>query len=247
VSLASAIRSTKLYQDWDYRHGLYGKPDPLPTLPFSWISDRRRLGPLGEYVWRARRVPGWTRDVEAVALAQASYGLPDGAVVVELGSFLGCSSVLLAGARKVRGSGRVHCVDPFDASGDSFSAPIYETIRDSASFSLRERFERNLVRAGVREWVDVHQARGEDAVRSWAVPIDLLFFDGHHSYEVVSATYAAWTPFLKKGGVLAVHNSRTGYRQESHDGSARVVEELVRPPMWESIELVKSTTFARKA
>ena len=33
----------------------------------------------------------------------------------QIGSFLGCSTVLLAGARRLRGSGRVHAVDPFDA------------------------------------------------------------------------------------------------------------------------------------
>lgn len=246
LDLLAAYRRTKIYQSWDYRHGLYGKPDPLFTLPFSYVSDRRRWGPLGAYIWRARRVPGWTRHAEAVRLAQASFGLPCDAVVVELGSFLGCSSVLLAGARKLRGSGTVHCIDPFDASGDSFSTPIYRTIRDSARLPLRDQFERNLEHAGVRDWVKVHPVRAEQVVETWKSPIDLLFFDGHQSYDVVLATYNSWSPFLKNGGILAVHNSKTGYRQESHDGSARLVEELVRPPRYDGVELVKSITFARK-
>jgi predicted O-methyltransferase YrrM len=239
--------ATKLYQDWDYRHGLYGKPDPFFTRPFTRIADRKRWGPLGECVWQSRRVPGWAREHEAVALAQASFGVPENAVVVELGSFLGCSAVLLAGARKARGSGRVHCIDPFDASGDAFSVPIYREIQGSGSRSLRARFERNLERAGVRDWVEVHPVRAEQAVETWSAPIDLLFFDGHQSYDVVMATYDAWSPFLKPGSTLAIHNSRPGYRRETHDGSARLVEELVRPPRYDSVELVKSITFARKA
>ena len=51
---------------------------------------------------------------------------------------------------------------------------------------------------------------------------------------------------MKPGAVLAVHNSRPGYRQESHDGSARLVEELVRPPEFEDVRYVRSMTFARK-
>lgn len=242
----TAYRRTKAYQDWDYRHGLYGKPDPFITLPFSRISDWSRWGALGKYIWRSRRVPGWTRGPEAVRLAQASLALPEHAVVVELGSFLGCSAVLLAGARKLRGCGRVHCIDPFDASGDAFSVPIYREIQ-SAAGSLRAQFERNLERAGLRDWVEVHPVRGEEAVQTWSTPIDLLFFDGHQSYDVVIATYSAWSPFLKAGGTLAIHNSRAGYRQDTHDGSARLVEEHIHPPQYEDIELVKSITFARKA
>lgn len=246
AKLFAAVRRTKLYQVWDYRHGLYGKPDPFFTIPFTRIADRRKWGALGEYIWRSRRVPGWARGEEAVALAQASYALPENAVVVELGSFLGCSAVLLAGARRVRGSGRVHCIDPFDASGDAFSVPIYREIETSGKSTLRARFERNLRRAGVREWVEVHPTRAEEAAENWNTPIDLLFFDGHQSYDVVMATYGAWSPHLKPGGTLAIHNSRTGYRQETHDGSARLVEELVRPPRYEAVDLVKSLTFARK-
>jgi len=101
-------------------------------------------------------VPGWTRHGEATTLAHESYALPDGAVVVEIGSFLGCSAVLLAGARKLRGSGKVHCIDPFDASGDEFSVPIYRTIRGFRKATLRERFDKYVERAGVSDFVQVH-------------------------------------------------------------------------------------------
>jgi predicted O-methyltransferase YrrM len=197
-------------------------------------------------VWHSRRIPGWTRDDEAVRLAEVSQSLPDNAVVVEIGAFLGCSTVLLAGGRKTRGSGEVHAVDPFDASGDAFSQPIYASIRDAAQLSLRDRFEQNLARAGVEQWVHVHQMRAQDLIRDWTRPVDLLFLDGNQEYEAVLATYLVWSPFLKPGGVLGVHNSRPGYRQETHDGSARLVEERVHAPAYGEVELVGSTTFARK-
>jgi predicted O-methyltransferase YrrM len=236
-----------LYERWDYNHVLHGHPDPLPTLPFSFVSDRLRWGPLGRYIWESRRVPGWTRHAEAIALAHQSYALPDGAVVVEIGSFLGCSAILLAGARKLRGSGKVHCIDPFDGSGDAFSVPIYRTIRGLQKASLRERFDRYLARAGLSDWVSVHPGLAQDVLPTWNAPIDLLLFDGDQSYDVVSATYEGWMPFLKPGATLAVHNSRPGYRQESHDGAARLVEELVRPPDYDDVRYAGSMTFARRA
>jgi methyltransferase family protein len=236
-----------LYERWDYQHVLHGHPDPLLTLPFSYVSDRLRWGPLGRYVWESRRVPGWTRHDEAITLAHESYALPDRAVIVEIGSFLGCSAVLLAGARKLRGSGKVHCIDPFDASGDAFSVPIYRTIRGFSRASLRERFDRYVARAGLSDWVEVHPGLAQDVLPTWSAPIDLLLFDGDQSYEVVRATYEGWMPFLKPGATLAMHNSRPGYRQESHDGSARLVEELIRPPDYDGLRYVRSMTFARRA
>jgi MMP 1-O-methyltransferase len=204
-------------------------------------------GSLGRYIWESRRVPGWTRHAEAITLAHESYALPDGAVVVEIGSFLGCSAVLLAGARKLRGSGKVHCIDPFDASGDAFSVPIYRTIRGLRKATLRERFDKYVERAGVSDFIQVHPGLAEQVLPEWQTPIDLLLFDGDQSYEPVHATYDSWSPFLKPGAILAVHNSRPGYRQESHDGYARLVEELVRPPDFEDVRYVGSMTFARKA
>ena len=163
------------------RRSLYGKPIPLLMRPFSYLADRHRLGPLGRYVWFSRQVPGWTRGQEAIRLAQVSSSLPENAVVVEIGSFLGCSAILLAGGRKTSGSGEVHCVDPFDGSGDAFSVPIYESIRSAMSKSLRQRFEENLSRAGVRAWVHVHSAHADKAVDHWTRPIDMLFLDGNQS------------------------------------------------------------------
>ena len=247
MTFLDALRRTRVYQNWDYRHGLYGKPDLFFTLLFSRRSDRRRWGALGEYhlafAPRGRLDPGRrSRSARAGELRSSRRGDRRRArLVPRLLERPSCRRAQAAG------SGKVHCIDPFDGWGDAFSTPIYRTIQDHRSLSLRGRFERNLERARVREWVEVHQARAEDAVSSWRAPIDLLFLDGHQSYDVVMSIFHAWTPFLKIGGVLAVHNSRTGYRQETHDGSARLVEELVCPPRYRDVELVKSITFARKA
>ena len=93
--------------------------DRWPTLARQiW---RLRYGRFGPYLAYGAEIPSWLGRQEALALASACYTLPPGAVVVEVevGSFLGKSAIVLAGARKARGSGRVHCIDPFDGSGES--------------------------------------------------------------------------------------------------------------------------------
>jgi hypothetical protein len=94
--------------------------------------------------------------------------------------------------------------------------------------------------------VEIHRGRGEEIAATWTEPVDLLFLDGDHSYEAVRATYRSWTRFLKIGGMIAVHNSSSGTYQESHDGSMRLVAETVRPPQYEEVRCIGTTTFARK-
>src|SRR6202047_1066 len=73
---------------------------------------------------QSETIPGWTRGEEARELLRISHSLAAGAIIVEIGSFFGAGTILLAGPRRIRGSGLVHCVDPFDGTGDSFSVHI---------------------------------------------------------------------------------------------------------------------------
>jgi MMP 1-O-methyltransferase len=199
---------------------------------------------LRRYLRLSAGIPGWTRGAEAWALALVCHSLPAGAMVVEIGSFLGSSAVLLAGSRQLRGSGTVHCVDPFDASGDSFSRELYHEISSSIEVPLRQRFEQNIRDAGLDGWVSVHQGRAEDICRGWKSPIDLLYLDGDHSWEAVQAAYNGWAPFLRQYGVIAIHSSLA--QEKDHDGLRRLAREVIQPPAYAAGCRVGSITFARK-
>lgn len=236
----------RIAKGYRHRHDLYGKPCPLALYPWWYVRDRLAYGRIGPYVAFSRRVTGWTRGPEAVALAQTSYGLPDGAVIVEIGSFLGRGAILLGGARRARGSGRLYCVDPFDASGEAFSVPIYRAIIGRRRRTMREEFERNIRGAGLSGYVTVCQGRAEDVARTWHEAVDMLVLDGDQSYEGVRRSYESWVPFLKQGGVIALHNSSDRAYAEGHDGHRRLVLERIRPPVYGEIHCVGTTTFARR-
>ncbi|MGH9786748.1 MAG: class I SAM-dependent methyltransferase [Terriglobia bacterium] len=186
------------------------------------------------------------RRKEAVELARTTYFLPEEAIVVEIGSFLGCSTVLLGGARKLRQSGKVHCIDPFDASGDSYSVPVYRDIAGSLPISLRARFEENIRLAGLTDWVEVHQGKASEIARQWKAPIDLLFMDGDQSDRGAREDYEHWSGFLKAGGILAIHHSAPGFYAPDHGGSRLLVENVVHPPLYAEIRCIGTTTFARR-
>src|SRR5205085_3677478 len=169
------------------------------------------------YLRLSETVPGWTRGCEARELWRVCYSLPLGATIVEIGSFLGSGTILLAGACRTRGSGLVHCVDPFDGRGDSFSVPYYQTIlAELGTGSLRTQFESNVRECGLAPWVRIHSGPAQHVGRSWTTPIDLIFFDGDQSPAGVRMAYGVWIPFLKIGGVIALHNSDPVNRRPDH-------------------------------
>jgi len=232
--------------DRQAERALYGAPDDLLTLAISFFRDRARHGKLGKHIWQSRRIPSWTRGAEAVTLARTSYELGDDAVIIEIGSFLGASAVLLAGPRKEKGSGLVYCVDPFDGSGDPFSEPVYRRIVQGKKVPAREWFEANIRRAGLEGWIKIEQGRAEEVVRNWSQPVDLLLMDGDQSYEAVKSAYDVWCTFLKPGGILALHNARPGCRHESHDGAARVGEMVAATPEYTAVRYAGSLMLAQK-
>jgi hypothetical protein len=214
--------------------------------PVARALYRARYGQFGPFLADTFFIPSWLGRYEALAIAETCYSLPDNAIVVEIGSFLGTSSIMLAGARKRRGSGRVHCIDPFDASGDAFSIPFYRAIADTEPQSLRARFEANIARAGVTDWVTVHQGTAASVAAAWSAPVDMLFFDGDQSPAGAQLTYDLWFPFLKVGGYLAVHNSGEREYDPGHEGQRLLALNVVRPPQYGEVRLVEATTFGRK-
>jgi predicted O-methyltransferase YrrM len=217
-----------------------------------WVDratgDPDCLDRIAEYLDESVYLPGWYRGEEAQTLAVISYSLPEGAVVVEIGSFLGSGTMLLAGPRKVRGSGKVHCVDPFDCSGDAFSVPVYQKLLAGVGGgSLRQRVEENIARVGLANWVEVHQGRADEMAAAWTSPVDLLVLDGDQSRRGARAAYESWLPFLKPGGVIAVHNTEPRVYAPDHDGNRRLALEEILPPRFSDVRLIGATTFARKS
>jgi len=230
--------------DWYrlYAHDFLSRPKPTLRAR-AW--NRVRYGRLGRFVSAAPGIPGWTQPREAIALARASRDLPPDAVIVELGSFLGRSSVLIGGGCHAARSGRLHCVDVFDASGDAFSVPFYRAIAASLTCSLRTYFDAAIDRTGLRGVVTVHQGTSEAIARAWTQPIGMLFMDGDQTPEGTRRDFEAWSRHLKPGGLLALHS--TTATEEGHDGPARLASEVVRPPEWSDVHRVDTTVFARKS
>jgi len=212
------------------------------------FSEADRI--VAPWMRKAEEVTGWCRGAEAYELFQTAYSLvPHDAIIVEVGAFLGSGSILLAGTRSERQAGKAHCIDPFDCSGDAFSVPIYQRLVKAAgaTMTMREIFENNIARAGIRDWVVTHQGGAEEIARTFTQKIDLLFMDGDQSPTGARAAYDAWMPFLKIGGYIAMHNSgATREYAPGHDGQQRIVVEELKLPRFAVVHLTDTTTFGKK-
>ncbi len=195
----------------------------------------------------AEGVPGWTQGKEAELIALASLALPPAATIVEIGVFMGRATILLAGPQKLGGGGVVHCVDPFDGSGDGFSVPVYAAeLAKSGAASLFDVFRRTMRQHGLDDGIVAHCGRAEDVGAGWSQPIDLLLLDGDQSVAGARRAYEVWSPFLKAGGEIILRNTRDRAFAKDHDGHRRLVQEEITPPRYAQIRQVGATTFARK-
>jgi predicted O-methyltransferase YrrM len=196
----------------------------------------------------AMQIQGWRKDEECAEIARAALDLPDNPTIVEVGVYMGRSSAVLAGALKLSGrGGTLHCIDPFDCSGDAFSTPHYRRIlEESGSKSLEDVFRHNIKKLGLDDAIEVHAKNAEDVAATWSTAIDLILLDGDQSVEGARRAFDDWAPFLKEGGTLVVGNSPVGQKTPGHNGNRLIVETLLLPPHYINLRQYGSTVIATK-
>ncbi len=156
------------------------------------------------------RVPTHMTLEERMLLYRLGLRIPRGGRIVEIGSYVGASSCVLAGAASER-RGILVCVDTWANEGMS------EGPRDTYDELLAntERF---------RRWIRAFKGRSQDVARhAQAGAIDLLFVDGCHEYDAVITDLRDWLPKVRPHGWVALHDY--GWAK----GVRKAVEECVWP------------------
>jgi predicted O-methyltransferase YrrM len=209
---------------------------------FGW-----RYWPLSHYL----DVQGFLMPVEAKTLYDLARSAPAGAVVVEIGSWLGKSAVVFGAALRSNTGARIYCIDPFDGSDrDERASQRYASKMKNLEKGLYETFLENVARAGFARLVNPLPGMSGDVAEKWTGEIDLLFIDGDHSYEAVLSDFVGWSKFVKPGGYVCFHDVSYGPNSfgKWHEGPKLVVEGIVkRDADWEAVGLFHSLFVARRA
>jgi predicted O-methyltransferase YrrM len=160
---------------------------------------------------RCVSVPGWLdRDAARLLFGLAAHGGGDGRIV-EIGSYLGRSTILLA----LADAGTVVAVDPH---AGELVAGESDVVADTYPLFLR-----NLETAGVVDRVEPRRETSLEAAREWKEPLRLLYLDGLHHYEAVREDVAAWAPHVLPGGFVvfddyAVEGVQRAVAEAQRDG-----------------------------
>jgi SAM-dependent methyltransferase len=149
-----------------------------------------------------RGVAGWLSDAQARVLFDHARGLPAGTSIVEIGSYLGRSTIVLA--RGAAPGVELVAIDPHagnDRGPRQISGRAEDGQRDHAAFLA------NLERAGVRGAVRHVRRPSRDAGDAVRGAVGLLYVDGAHRYRPARDDILHWGGRLADGGTLLLHDS----------------------------------------
>ena len=196
--------------------------------------------------WRwihcCHRIQGWLSDAEADQLFKlARYLTPSYCpVAVELGSWKGKSSVMLAAGLRGKDNPKLYCVDPFGRDENpEYQKKYYDPLLQESTCTVEEIFTRNIKSFRVDDIVIPLKGYSFELGAKWIEPIDLLFIDANHEYEAVHRDFLTWSLFLKRGGVVAFHDLQW-------PGPDRVIREEITFPEYGPVEQVDSLAWAIK-
>ncbi|WP_433342641.1 class I SAM-dependent methyltransferase [Streptomyces sp. CA-253872] len=141
----------------------------------------------------------------AAAVEAGRLGLP----LLEVGTYCGRSTVLLADAGRAAG---VPVVTVDHHRGSEEQQPGWE-YHDPATvdpelgvMDTLPTFRRTLRRAGLEEHVIAVVGRSPQVAAVWGRPLGLVFVDGGHTDAHAHADYEGWAPRLAPGGLLVIHD-----------------------------------------
>jgi hypothetical protein len=144
-------------------------------------------------------IEGWLTDAQAARLRSAALASRPAGAVVEIGSFRGKSTVVLASA-----AGSVVAIDPHAGSDRGPQEIAADASRGDADF---EAFHANLAAAGLDSRVRHVRKFSADALGDVSGPVSLLYVDGAHRFGPARSDLMRWGGRVAPGGTMLVHDA----------------------------------------
>lgn len=157
--------------------------------------------PFDEVLRALDGVEGWLSSGQAARLYSAAARCPGDGSIVEIGSFRGRSTIVLASAAPP-GTALV-AIDPH--AGNDRGPQEIEGYADEASLDF-VAFHRNLAAAGVSDRVRHRRAYSHEVLADVG-PIDVLYVDGAHRYGPAREDIDGFGARVVDGGTLLVHDA----------------------------------------
>lgn len=153
-------------------------------------------------------VKGFLTHAEGEALYRCAAERDSPSPAVEIGSYCGKSTIYLGLGCRTAGRALL-AVDHHRGSeehqpGELFHDPALTD--EDGNFDTLASFRRTLRAAALEDTVIPVLASSDQFAGVWRGAISLLFIDGGHSLDAALTDYRRWSPFLERGGHLAIHD-----------------------------------------
>lgn len=151
---------------------------------------------------RVSGVDGWLTDDQARSLFECAARVDAPGRIVEIGSFRGRSTIVLASAAPA--GVELVAIDPHgggDRGPQEIGPDAQRGDEDHAAF------ERNLAGAGVRERVRHVRTFSQTALAEVEGEVDLLYIDGAHRYRPAREDIELWGARVGPGGTMLMHDA----------------------------------------
>lgn len=179
------------------------------------------------------KVDGWLTRREGEFLYQTAKKCAGRGVTIEIGSWKGKSTILLASGLKNGPGGKVYAIDPHTG------APEHHAMFKTKNIWTFDEFKKNIREAGVESFVEPIVDRSENVAKDWSKPVEFLWIDGAHAYESAKLDFDSWFPHLIEGGLIAYH--------DTYDDVERVVtKNILFSRYFKNAGLIDSISFAVK-
>jgi predicted O-methyltransferase YrrM len=192
----------------EHMHPAFGKGEMDETYTrsndqFHYQTGAGILRRLNDGTRVSTEVDGWCDYKDLYS--HIAKTIPDGAEIVEIGSWQGQSIIhLCQRLQDISKATKVHCVDTFMGEQNQ---PAHVEIVAGHGGSIRHVFEENTLAAGVSEMITIHQGDSAESASDFAdASLDFIFIDAAHDYDSVVKDLAAWWPKLKTNGIFAGHD-----------------------------------------
>ncbi len=157
----------------------------------------------------ADRVKGFMPPEEGRALFEVALAQRDAGTWLEVGAWCGKSAVFLGAAAQERDC-VLYSLDHHHGSLENQRgwAHFDEELVDPADGRLNTlpTWQRTIADAELEDVVIGLVGESRIIAAHFAQPLDLLFIDGGHAREVAWGDYRAWTPKLRAGATLLIHD-----------------------------------------
>ena len=147
-------------------------------------------------------VDGWLSPDQAARLYAAAAATRPGQQIVEIGSFRGRSTIVLAGAAP--DGVDIVAIDPH-AGNDRGPQEISGFETEAAGD--HEVFNANLAAAGVADRVHHIREFSDRAHGAVTGPISVLYIDGAHRFAPAREDIRRWGARIERGGTMLIHDS----------------------------------------